>query len=47
MKITDWRAAHSWLRGYSDARLGKPELTEGQTYSLAAYRAGRANVEGR
>jgi len=25
-----WRAAHAWLRGYSDARAGKPQLAPDQ-----------------
>lgn len=37
--ITDWRAAHSWLRGYSDAQLGKPIKPDG-TWSPAAYLRG-------
>lgn len=37
----DWRSTHSWLRGYSDARLGKPELRPDQTYDHGAYLAGR------
>lgn len=41
MPQLDWRRAHSWLRGLSDARLGKPELGQSQTYDHPAYLAGR------
>lgn len=37
--VQDWRAAHSWLRGYSDAQLGKP-FDPSVTYDAAAYRRG-------
>jgi len=26
--MIDWREAHRWLRGYSDAKLCKPKLVE-------------------
>lgn len=38
MTVTDWRAAHSWLKGYSDAKLDKPEPAF--TYDPAAYKRG-------
>lgn len=25
----DWRGAHAWLRGYSDAKAGRPQLEPG------------------
>lgn len=37
--IADWRAAHSWLRGYSDAQLGKP-YDSTQTHDPEAYQRG-------
>lgn len=37
--IADWRAAHAWLKGYSDAQLGKPFAPEG-TYDPDAYTRG-------
>ena len=45
MSTIDWRSTHSWLRGLSDAKLGKPELAVGQTYDHFAYLRGRAFAE--
>ena len=36
--IGDWRSAHSWLRGYSDAQRGI--VSPAGTYDEAAYMRG-------
>lgn len=33
MTRIDWRAAHHWLRGLSDARLGKPRAPKDERYA--------------
>lgn len=37
--MPDFRATHHWLRGYSDALLGKPERAQDEKYS-AVYSRG-------
>lgn len=35
-----WRNAHRWLRGLSDAQLGKPKLSETDEHYLRGYTVG-------
>ena len=39
--MIDWREAHRWLRGYSDAKLDKPKLVETDEVYLRGYLVGR------
>jgi hypothetical protein len=36
--MPDFRAAHHWLRGYSDALLGKDEKPQDETYAVVYSR---------
>lgn len=38
MKCIDWKEAHHWLRGYSDALAGKTENPLDPTYADAYHR---------